>query len=421
MSHPVNGARRTVSRSGLALVCLGVAANEWVLARLVSADHSLALTSRLGIWLLDLGLIAAGLTLVLVSKELPWKLLAANLLLFGLLLSLVEVFLLFAFRWPLLLPSGRPLGMVEVLYSWQRQIIQYSRSCARYDPGLGYTLRPGLCTFSNPEFSNEFRINRLGLRDDEISLDAPRIVVLGDSFAMGWGVDRQQAFPQLLEASLGTPVLNAALSSYGTAREGLLLARIDLSRLELLVIQYGANDFEENRSYRDSGDHLGVSSSERYQRRVEAYEQERRYHFGSYLWKLTITRLVEPMLFAVAKSLFPDRAAPTEEEVLPADRQQAELFLHVLETSMRDLLPERVLVLELNTYAETDSTFITELAARLRATSAHPLSSRIEAIDVSGRLTPDHYYRLDDHLNAAGHQEVTAAILERIAPEGADD
>jgi len=40
------------------------------------------------------------------------------------------------------------------------------------------------------EFTNEVRVNHLGVRDDEASLVAPDVIVIGDSHAMGWGVDQ---------------------------------------------------------------------------------------------------------------------------------------------------------------------------------------------------------------------------------------
>jgi hypothetical protein len=87
------------------------------------------------------------------------------------------------------------------------------------------------------------------LRDDEESLFSPEIVVVGDSQAMGWGVSQDLTFSSLLENALGKPILNAAISSYGTARELKILERIDLSNLKFLIIQYSDNDYRENRTY----------------------------------------------------------------------------------------------------------------------------------------------------------------------------
>src|SRR5262245_25750065 len=79
--------------------------------------------------------------------------------------------------------SPRPFRRLiqQVYRHFNRGLIQFEPACAQYDPGVSYTLRPGTCTFSNLEFRNEFHINRLGLRDDDRALEAPEVIVLGDS------------------------------------------------------------------------------------------------------------------------------------------------------------------------------------------------------------------------------------------------
>jgi len=103
------------------------------------------------------------------------------------------------------------------------------------------------------EFDVVYRVNAAGLRGDDRALAAPALVVLGDSFALGWGVAEDEAFPQQLARRLGVRVLNAGVPSYGTARELLLLRRLDRSALRVLVVQYAWNDRAENRSYVEGG------------------------------------------------------------------------------------------------------------------------------------------------------------------------
>ncbi|HEY6505512.1 MAG TPA: hypothetical protein VIZ28_16170 [Chitinophagaceae bacterium] len=70
----------------------------------------------------------------------------------------------------------------------QRNIIQFNPACSIYDSSLLYTLKPSSrFVLSNYEFSDTFRINKMGLRDDENSLSKPAIVCIGDSYAIGWG------------------------------------------------------------------------------------------------------------------------------------------------------------------------------------------------------------------------------------------
>ena len=73
-----------------------------------------------------------------------------------------------------------------------------------------------------PEYDVLFETNQAGLRDDEIdeNHDGMRIVLLGDSFTSGYGVERGDLFADLLEHRLQTDggstidVINAPASSF---------------------------------------------------------------------------------------------------------------------------------------------------------------------------------------------------------------
>ena len=156
------------------------------------------------------------------------------------LLSIIcfEGFVDFLFAHPSAL--GRLPGYLHSQITWfyrhEHHVIQYEPDCSQYDPELFYTLKPGSCFFSGREFNNQYFINSLGLRDDEESLKAPEVIVLGDSVAMGWGIEQNETMAQQIEAMAGLKVLNAGISSYGTVREMKLLNRLDLSRVKYLVI-----------------------------------------------------------------------------------------------------------------------------------------------------------------------------------------
>jgi lysophospholipase L1-like esterase len=87
------------------------------------------------------------------------------------------------------------------------------------------------------EFDVRFRFNSLGLRDDEIGARASgerRVLVLGDSFVLGYTVAREDHFVDLLEARLnaGAPsstryqVVNAGVEGYSTDQELLFLEEL---------------------------------------------------------------------------------------------------------------------------------------------------------------------------------------------------
>jgi hypothetical protein len=308
--------------------------------------------------------------------------------------------------------SPRPVQRLaqQIYRHFNRSLIQFAEACAVYDPEVTYTLKPGTCTFENLEFKNTFNVNRLGVRDDDASLDGPEIIVLGDSHAMGWGVEQRETLSRVLARTCGLKVLNAAVSSYGTAREMTLLNRLDTSRLRFLIVQYADNDLLENRAFREHGGHLPITARADYQRIVRYYAAQRGYYPGKYLFRLSMKKL---------KLEEPEPDQPRMDPATPTD--EAELFLYVLTHSSRVQLDAvQIIVFEVNQDIQPRRPFIAALDEVKRHDGNPPFVRRLVTLDTATVLTPRDFYVLDDHMKASGHQAIGEALSSLVRANAAE-
>lgn len=121
-----------------------------------------------------------------------------------------------------------------------------------YDNRLGWSHIPNrVAKFDHPEFSIRVKINSDKLRDDEYwrdRTDKKRMLVLGDSFGWGWGVDVENRFSEVLEKRYSDwEIINASVAGYSTDQEYLYLSErgIEYSPDVVLLLVY-ENDFEGN-------------------------------------------------------------------------------------------------------------------------------------------------------------------------------
>jgi hypothetical protein len=108
-----------------------------------------------------------------------------------------------------------------------------------------------------PEVHVQVRINSQGIRADyEIPLEKPpgvkRIVVLGDSYGMGYEVDLKDAFTtqmadRLEAAGHRVEIVNLSVSGYGTAEELLMLEHRGFAfHPDLVLLAWHGTDLDDN-------------------------------------------------------------------------------------------------------------------------------------------------------------------------------
>jgi len=124
----------------------------------------------------------------------------------------------------------------------------------QYDAVYGWSHKPGQeGRFESFGFDTSVRINSHGFRGPELSFNGSpadrRIIVLGDSFVWGFGVEENQTFPHLLEQELpgDTEVINLGVSGYSTDQELLVYRNIGRKyQPNLVVLVVATNDVAMN-------------------------------------------------------------------------------------------------------------------------------------------------------------------------------
>ncbi len=121
------------------------------------------------------------------------------------------------------------------------------------DARLGWRPRPDVeRRFRKLAFDSVVRHGADGFRAPDPAPDPSatrHVLVLGDSYAWGWGVSQGELVSDHLQRALasGTAILNRGVNAYGTAQE-LLLLEDELSRrtFDTVVLLFCINDFGDN-------------------------------------------------------------------------------------------------------------------------------------------------------------------------------
>jgi hypothetical protein len=152
----------------------------------------------------------------------------------------------------------------------EAHIWQARRDCVRYDPELLYVPSQG-CAFENREFATTLTFTQQYGRTTGGSQTQGRpVLILGDSVAMGWGVNDNETYAHHLAGSIGVPVHNLGVSSFGTVRELIRGMRSPaFHSSNCIILQYHENDLDENRTFLQQG-FLPASTEDKFESLVQS-------------------------------------------------------------------------------------------------------------------------------------------------------
>lgn len=315
---------------------------------------------------------------------------------------------------------------VGVLSQWinYRDVIQFNRNFASYSPDLGYVLRPNSeGVHSSLEYSNAFKINSFGVRDDESSLDNPQLVFLGDSFTMGWGVDQDQTYADLTGRKLGVKTLNAGISSYGTYREMLLFSKMKRDSVKLVVLQYCDNDLEENEARNEPQNQpqlltpQSFKNTATFNRINETYYPMRYTYFFvrekdllKRIWTSPVQVLGEigGALSSWVKGAPLDVKTPQDIKTPAEAKAHATSFFKSL-AKIRKFYQGNIVIMHLDgRYTRP------EMIRALEAEAKQTGDAHLFFLHTDELLQAQDYYPIDGHIRASGHAKISDALVKMI-------
>ncbi len=179
------------------------------------------------------------------------------------------------------------------------------------DPELGLKLRPGARQrYKLHGDSSSIRINSAGFRgEDWPAPTGKEVLIVGDSQVFGLGVESDESLPAALERSLGQPVLNGGVPTYGP-QEYLAVAKKlrderGLSRL-VFVLNFSNDLFELSRANKER--HVELDG---WALRAETAPKDP-LNFPGRHWLFTQSHLVYRLRQALAPEVKPDLGEASE-------------------------------------------------------------------------------------------------------------
>jgi hypothetical protein len=265
---------------------------------------------------------------------------------------------------------------------WQSQV-----SCVDFDDELIYKPKIGACQFDNTEFKTTLNFSAEGRFTGEKPAGTG-IAVIGDSHAMGWGVQDEETFAAELQKLTRRPVYNLAVSSYGTVREVLRLEKSGLlDKVDTVIIQYCGNDLDENKS----GQISGIEENRKKFKKITTGKQ-------SFMGVLRMIRKTYGFAFSFPfKRTKPALAQPSDNFASHYQPLMAVLQKHP------GLKGKRVLIFYNNGRAQQFQGF---------PAGKDKLLPNVEFVDVG--VDANGFYRLDDHMTATGHKQTAASLFRAI-------
>ena len=266
------------------------------------------------------------------------------------------------------------------LYAGLRDIWQSHRECIEFDKDLIFIPKETSCEFKNFEYNTVLTFDKYVRYSNHPLENGPGIAVLGDSHAMGWGVNDNETFSAILEDKIDKPVFNLAVSGYGTIRKLIRFEKSGLANLvDTVIIQYTYNDWGENNNYKKN-----------------TLEEAKK--------KFNIVRDSKPMSFftKLRKSFRYSLTIPIDEitkkdQIMNFDHHKKKLNEVIKSFSILD--NKRVILFYSNGFNMKFGNFPSKKSDIIK---------NLEFADL--KLGEEHFFQIDGHLSSYGHKVVAEKL-----------
>jgi len=303
------------------------------------------------------------------------------------------------------------LGLLELFVRNFVTVRNVGPAFTVYDPIYGKRLKPNLhAKRIAPEFRFAINTNSFGMRDPEPTQPlTDGIVFVGDSFTMGYGVQDNEAFPALVRAGLASrgvtmPVLNTGMGNNGNGR-WVKFFEHDAAKFRprIVVFQVMANDFDDNLA-----EHLFQLDSNGRLRELPIGPPSlarKAQTFVDDVPGLSYSYLVS-LAWTAAETIQSDRSIASTESGLDDDLPSDELTFALVRTAVDKARATGADVIGL----------LVGLSGPRRAKMIEIFKERgLTCLDGPNRKgSPDMFFKVDGHWNAAGHRRAAELLLPEI-------
>jgi hypothetical protein len=268
--------------------------------------------------------------------------------------------------------------------------------------GYVYKMKPGPCRVKNIEYDVVLSSDADGFRNTLRASSDYDVAVIGDSYAQGLGVADNQTFSYLLENTYGYKTVNLGIGSYATMRELEALKEYG-QNAKYVVVEYCDNDFPENQAALSLSREAFLSQVETQWRALAAsYRDGKMSGYRKPLHDLGV--MIKTHSYSAKSGWIESRirARPMEEE--------AAAFAKIADRYRSLLEGKRLIVFETALWGANSPKFDAAFGSELSKLGW----LNYKLLNNAQILNSHDYFFLDDHITAAGHRKLAAAVARKL-------